>query len=262
MARCPFARWMPLPWSAGRYTAGPFRIIHHTTEGSTAAGAFATYQQGHDIPHFTIDDQFIYQHLDTDVAARALAHPPGTVETNRYSAIQFELVGFAGRPKSHASLTNVGRLCRWIESTHNVPAVWPNGLPNPPDHGRDPGHHNRNEPNWRTLGGHYGHCHVPANSHWDPAYTAEEVQIVMAVPAADAEHQIVAETAELPEMAVRASLQAKPERLGRAKKAKAARKAKGVKKGVKKAAKKISKKAVKTRKAPAKRSRKGGPWAR
>ena len=104
MARCPFARWMPLPWNAGRYVAGPFKIVHHTTEGSTAAGAFATYRQTHDVPHFTVDDQFIYQHLDTEVAATALAHPPGTVETNKHSAVQFELVGFAGRPKNRASL--------------------------------------------------------------------------------------------------------------------------------------------------------------
>jgi hypothetical protein len=91
MARCPFARWMPLPWNAGRYVAGPFKIVHHTTEGSTAEGAFQTYRQRHDIPHFTVDDQNIYQHLDTDVAATALAHPHGTVETNKHSAIQFEL---------------------------------------------------------------------------------------------------------------------------------------------------------------------------
>jgi hypothetical protein len=75
MAKCPFAQWMPLPWSAGPYVAGPFKIVHHTTEGSTAAGAFNTYRQRHDIPHFTVDDQAIYQHLDTDVAATALAHP-------------------------------------------------------------------------------------------------------------------------------------------------------------------------------------------
>ena len=164
MAKCPFAQWMPLPWSAGHYVAGPYKIVHHTTEGSTAAGAFATYQQSHDIPHFTVDEQFIYQHLDTDVAARALAHPAGTVETNRHSAIQFELVGFAGRPKKKASLTNVGRLCRWIESTHGVPPEWPNGYPNPPVNGRDPGHHNRNEQNWKTKGGHYGHCHGGARA--------------------------------------------------------------------------------------------------
>jgi len=123
---------MPLPWNAGRYVAGPFKIVHHTTEGSTAAGAFATYHQTQDIPHFTVDDQFIYQHLDTEVAATALAHPPGTVETNKHSAVQFELVGFAGKPKNRASLKNVGRLCRWIESTHGVPPEWPNGYPKPP----------------------------------------------------------------------------------------------------------------------------------
>jgi hypothetical protein len=223
MAKCPFAQWMPLPWSAGPYVAGPFRIVHHTTEGSTAASAFETYQkEKHDIPHFTVDDQIIYQHLDTDVAARALAHPAGTVETNRLSAVQFELVGFAGKPKSKASLTNVGRLCRWIESTHGVPAVWPNGFPNPPVSGNDPGHHNRNEQNWRTQGGHYGHCHVPVNDHWDPAYTADEVAFVMAVPASDAAHLTVAEAEELPAMLVRRARTAKSKRTERAKKAKSA----------------------------------------
>ncbi len=199
MAKCPFAQWKPLPWNAGHYSAGPFRIIHHTTEGSTAAGAFATYNQTHDIPHFTVDDQTIYQHLDTDLAATALAHPPGTVETNRYSAIQFELVGFAGKPKNKQSLRNVGRLCRWIEMTHGVPTVWPNGYPNPPNNGQDPGHHNRNEQNWKTKGGHYGHCHVPANVHWDPAYTEEEVDVIMSTPA-DGALELVAEKAELPAM--------------------------------------------------------------
>ena len=182
--------------------SGPFKIVHHTTEGSTAAGAFNTYRQRHDIPHFTVDDQVIYQHLDTDVAATALAHPVGTVETNKHSAIQFELVGFAGKPKKKASLKNVGRLCRWIESTHGVPAVWPNGFPNPPVNGKDPGHHNRNETNWTTKGGHYGHCHVPVNVHWDPAYTSDEVAYVMSITAADAE--LVSEKEALPAMGARA----------------------------------------------------------
>jgi hypothetical protein len=203
MAKCPFAQWMPLPWSAGPYVAGPFKIVHHTTEGSTAAGAFNTYRQRHDIPHFTVDDQVIYQHLDTDVAATALAHPAGTVETNKHSAIQFELVGFAGKPKNKASLKNVGLLCRWIESTHDVPAVWPNGFPNPPVNGKDPGHHNRNQTNWTTKGGHYGHCHVPVNVHWDPAYTADEVAFVMSISAGDAV-ELVAEKEELPAMHARA----------------------------------------------------------
>src|SRR5262245_12868817 len=216
MAKCPFAKWMPLPWSAGGYVRGPFRIVHHTTEGTTAAGAFDTYQHSHDIPHFTVDDQFIYQHLDTEIAATALAHPPGTVHTNKLSAIQFELVGFAGKPKSKASLTNVGRLCRWIENTHGVHRDWPNGYPNPPANGHDPGHHNRNQMNWETKSGHYGHCHVPVNSHWDPAYTAEEVAFVMAVPASE-DVQLVPEKEALEMMSSRAGLQRSAPRASRKK---------------------------------------------
>jgi hypothetical protein len=228
MAKCPFAQWMPLPWSAGSYVSGPFKIVHHTTEGSTAAGAVETYRKRHDIPHFTVDDKFIYQHLDTEVAATALAHPPRTVETNRHSAVQFELVGFAGKPKNKASLANVGRLCRWIESTHGVPPVWPNGFPDPPVNGKDPGHHNRNEQNWVTKGGHYGHCHVPANTHWDPAYTADEVAFVMGVPASDA-LEVVVEKHELAAMASSAkvpSSRRKPAK-GKGQKTKAGAKAAG-----------------------------------
>src|SRR3954465_10059629 len=145
MARCPFAQWMPLPWSSGHYLEGPFKIVHHTTEGNTAQGAFDTYQNTHDIPHFTIDGTTISQHVDTDTAVTALAHPHGTVETNRSHAIQIEFVGFAGQPKNPAALRLMAELCRWLEQTHDVPGVWPNGLPNPPHAGHDPGHHNRNE---------------------------------------------------------------------------------------------------------------------
>jgi N-acetylmuramoyl-L-alanine amidase-like protein len=182
MARWQRAIWMPLPWDGGHYVGhAPFKIVHHTTEGSTAEGAFATYQQPkHSIPHFTVDAAHIYQHLDTEIAARALQHT-GAVETNRSSAIQFELVGFAGRPKDRAALTNAGLLCRWIEATHGVAPVWPSGYPNPPVNGGNPGHHNRSVQNWTTKSGHYGHSHVPDNDHWDPAYTREEADFVMSV---------------------------------------------------------------------------------
>lgn len=184
MARWQRAIWMPLPWGAGRYVTGPYKIVHHTTEGSTAASAFETYQQDHFIPHFTVDADHIYQHLDTEVAATALQHHDGTVETNRSSAIQFELVGYAGKPKDRAALTNVGLLCRWIEETHGVLPVWPSGYPDPPANGNDPGHHNRSIDNWTTKSGHYGHCHIPGNVHWDPAYTREEADFVMSIGAA------------------------------------------------------------------------------
>jgi GH24 family phage-related lysozyme (muramidase) len=190
MARCPFAVWLPLPGSPGPYVGGhPFKIVHHTTEGPTADGAIETYKETKNIPHFTVDDMTVYQHADTDAAVSALRHPEGTTETNRSSAIQIELIGFAGQPKNPASLRNVARLCRWIEATHNVPQVWPNGRPNPPADGRDPGGHNRDQNTWDTQGGHYGHCHVPNNTHWDPAYTDAETDAVMqaAAPASVAD---------------------------------------------------------------------------
>jgi len=206
MAQFPRATWVPFP-GIGRYTEGPFKIIHHTTEGSTAAGAIATYRQTGSYPHFTVDRDKVYQHVDTDHAVTALAHPSGTVETNRSHAVQIELVGFAGRPKDRDALRLMIELCRWLEETHGVPRVWPNGLPNPPRHGSDPGNHNRNERNWRTKGGHYGHSQVPVNSHWDPAYTAGEANIVVPPAVPEAAHEpavagasMLAEKAELADM--------------------------------------------------------------
>jgi hypothetical protein len=190
MPKCPFAVWKPFAGSPGGYAGGhPFKIVHHTTEGSSADGAFDAYRNTNNIPHFTVDDMTIYQHVDTDQAASALKHPSGTTETNRSSAVQIELVGFASRSKSPASLQNTARLSRWIEATHGVPSEWPNGPPKPAVNGQDPGGHDRNSQNWDRLGGHYGHCHVPNNVHWDPAYTGAEVSSVMEqVPSPNVAH--------------------------------------------------------------------------
>ncbi len=179
MARCPFAVWKPISGSSGSHLGGPFKIVHHTTEGSSASGAIDTFRLKRSDPHFTVDATTIYQHIDTSGGARALRNQGGGVQTNRDSAIQIEVVGFAGRPKNRNTLENVARLCRWIEQTHSVPKVWPNGFPRPAINGRDPGGHNRDRNNWDTQGGHYGHCHVPENDHWDPGYTQDDLSIVM-----------------------------------------------------------------------------------
>jgi hypothetical protein len=178
MARCPFAEWRPVSYDAGAYTGGPFRIVHHTTEGSFIGGALAIFAE-HYAPHFVVDGEGIVQLIDTSRAATALRHS-GEPETNRLSAVQIEVVGFAGKAKDIATLENVRRLCRWIEDEHSVPRIWPAGVPVPAVNGKDAGHHNRNPLIWSTRGGHYGHEHVPNNSHWDPAYTASELAIVMA----------------------------------------------------------------------------------
>lgn len=180
MALCPFATQHPITGTSGNYTGGPFKIVHHTTEGSSAKAAFDSFAAKKSDPHFTVDQTVVYQHIDTGVAARALRHPAGGVETNRDSAVQIEVVGFAGSAKNTNTLRNVARLCRWIETTHGVPRIWPSGFPKPAHNGDDPGGHNRDAANWDAKSGHYGHCHVPDNIHWDPAYTRVEVEYLMA----------------------------------------------------------------------------------
>lgn len=179
MARCPFAVWRPISGSSGSHLSGPFKVVHHTTEGGSAQGAFAAFQKNRSDPHFTVDSTTIYQHIDTAEGARALRNDVGGVQTNRDSAVQIELVGFAHLPKDRQALNNVARLCRWIEETHGVPNVWPAGLPKPAKNGKDPGQHNRNPATWDSQSGHYGHCHVPENTHWDPGYTPAEVDFLM-----------------------------------------------------------------------------------
>ncbi len=179
MPLCPFASWDPINGPINSYTGEPFRIVHHVTDGNSYAGARSTYSVRKNEPHFTIDGEDIYQHIDTGKAARSLRNPEGGVETNRASAIQFELVGFTYESKNRAGLVSAARLCRWIEQTHSIPPAWPNGEPLPPRNGKDPGGHNRDETMWVQASGHYGHCHVPENDHWDPAYTHEELRIVM-----------------------------------------------------------------------------------
>ncbi|PWE78694.1 hypothetical protein XF30_20020 [Bradyrhizobium sp. SUTN9-2] len=171
---------MEISGSSGSYTSGPFKIVHHTTEGSSAEGAFGAFRANRSDPHFTVDSSKIYQHIDTGKAARALRNAAGGVQTNHDSAIQIEVVGFAHRTKVMATLKNVQKLCNWLEAEHGIPKVWPNGLPKPAVNGRDPGGHNRNSANWDKKGGHYGHSQVPENTHWDPGYTATEAAFVIA----------------------------------------------------------------------------------
>ena len=179
MPRCPFAQWKPISGSSGAHVGGPFKIVHHTTEGSTASGAMQAFAANRSDPHFTVDRTQIYQHIDTNEGARALRNAPGGVQTNRDSAVQIELVGFAHLPKDPQALQNLARLCRWIEQVHDVPREWPAGFPRPAKNGKDPGGHLRDARLWDTRSGHYGHCHVPENTHWDPAYSAAEARFLM-----------------------------------------------------------------------------------
>ena len=205
MARNPDAIWTPLTGREAEITGGPRKIVHHTTEGSTAKGAMEYFRQKKSDPHFTVDHLHVWQHLDTDYHGYSLRNKPaGNPETNKDGAIQIEIVGFAHLPKGLPTLENVARLCRWLEATHGIPKDWPNGHPKPARNGKDPGGHNRNAETWDNVGGHYGHCHVPKNDHWDPAYTAEEVNFLMSwqldtqMSAVERTHALPAEQLETP----------------------------------------------------------------
>jgi hypothetical protein len=76
-------------------------IIHREFESRRCFLGVSQHQKR---PHFAVDDMTIYQQSTPDQPAGALEHPPGTTEANRSSAVQIELVGFAGRAKSAAGL--------------------------------------------------------------------------------------------------------------------------------------------------------------
>src|SRR5215211_7280790 len=78
-------------------TPGAIQDRSSYDRGSTAQGAFDAFREDRSDPHFTVDATIKYQHLDTGMAARALRNRSGGVQTNRESAIQIEVVGFAHR---------------------------------------------------------------------------------------------------------------------------------------------------------------------
>lgn len=198
MPKCPFAEWDEISGAVGTYTGGPFRVVHHTTEGTSYAGARSVYAAKKADPHFTVAGSSIFQHIDTGSAARALKNPPGGVQTNRQSAVQIEVVGFAGRPKDIATLRRVAELCRWIEGEHGIPQEWPSGRPRSSSNGHDPGGHNRSAENWNAIGGHYGHSQVPENDHWDPGYTQAELAIVTPDAIFDPHDELAGVESEIP----------------------------------------------------------------
>lgn len=153
---------------SGSYAGGPFKGVFHTTEGSSASGAISSFRSNNSWPHFLIDNAGkIWQFLDTTVAARTLRNYSGGVETNRDSAIQIEIVGFAGQPQNHstAQMSALRDWMRWVESTHGVKAIGP-GRVFATRYGQNSLRFSNAQ--WDSFNGWCGHCHVPENDHWDP----------------------------------------------------------------------------------------------
>lgn len=150
--------------------AGP-KILHHTTEGASAAGAIAAYRASGSWPTFTVEWDAgklrIYQHMPLSSMARALENPPDAWETNRARCTQIEHVGFAGSTGTwpEARYIALAGFCRWIEAQTRTPrktvpgTQW--GVDRPPRLSGEAFH---------KSAGHLGHQHAPTSgtAHWDP----------------------------------------------------------------------------------------------
>ena len=169
MSWCPFAtRDDRGANDAGAFVGGPPRGVLHTTEGGTYSGARSSFDEHNSWPHFTVtfeNGHFqAYQHLSIDVAARSLEHRAGTVQTNKQSAIQIEIVGYAAHAPSFpkAYQEGIARLMRWIESNAHVARQSEVKFVAPGQETR------LSDQKWLAYVGWCGHQHVPHNSHEDP----------------------------------------------------------------------------------------------
>lgn len=149
----------------------PARVVWHTTETSAGNAAFnavaADLIRKSSEPHVLYDPttDLIGQFGPLDQSARALRND-GTTRTNRTGkvCIQIEVLGRAGTP-----FTGYWKPGPNFRALMDAIRSWgiPDRFPMPlADHYGDSAKRDRNV--WLTTGGHYGHCNVPGNEHWDP----------------------------------------------------------------------------------------------
>lgn len=152
------------------------KIVLHTTEGPTAAGAFAAYDKraglfsGGVHPHVTVDPfrRERYQHVPLTAASYSLKR--GDAD----GVIQVEIVGWADHDwtTSHLDWLGTHVLGPILEAVPTIPAVAPApflgaaagmlALPWPRGRAR------LSPSQWATVAGVLGHQHAPYDDHWDP----------------------------------------------------------------------------------------------
>jgi hypothetical protein len=159
----------------------PYRGVLHKTQstwyvpfGDPAKGQAPsrTYDGfGHDFfPEFTADDDgTIYQHMPANASGRALKNLIGGVETNRWNALQIEMVGLsdANPYQPPAQKAAVRRWMRWSESVLGIKRKFPpRGIKAyPASFGNNGLRFTADE--WRNYDGWCCHMHVPENDHGD-----------------------------------------------------------------------------------------------
>lgn len=172
--RRPIARY-----PGGAYVAqgaGLWKILLHTTEGTSIEGAMAAYRNQSAPPHFTIDlDDEAYgryvQHIPLTRSAYALRNLRGGTQTNRDHVIQIEIVGYA-RDTRHWSQRKLLLLAAFLERIMDVvPDVQLHFANFDYADSAEYGIGNTVEMSageWDAFSGILGHVHAPENTHWDP----------------------------------------------------------------------------------------------
>ena len=158
----------------GTYSGGNWRLVIHTTEGRSVAGALAAYGKSGCYPHFTVryETNERFQHVPLSRSATAMRNLSGGVETNRLHAVQVEVVGMAA--ESH--LWTPDEL-QWFAQYVVAPIreQVPFQLVAPRFVGQESGTiatttapQRFSHAEWQAFNGVCGHQHVPENHHWDP----------------------------------------------------------------------------------------------
>jgi hypothetical protein len=165
--------------NGGSWTRQPALICIHSTEGT----GWTNYQDGAVAPHFTIEPKTgeVHQHISMGHAARALAHPSGTPETNRAGVIQIEVIGTCDPVHKGDSRWNYlpsmsdaqaehirDLLDRIVDAIPKIPLTTPAKFEPYPEPSYGSNYPRMSTSTFAKAVGVIGHQHVPSNSHGDP----------------------------------------------------------------------------------------------
>ena len=117
MARCPFARWLPVtsrPLEAFRSTPKGLTLHISSNRNDTLGGIRGTFMSSNKFPsHFGIERQgAVGQYLDTQY------HDWAAERTVDYFSV--ECAATSGDQLSDAQIVSVSRLYAWLNETHNT----------------------------------------------------------------------------------------------------------------------------------------------
>jgi len=166
----PFAVKLPFVHSdGGSYVGGPPRGVLHTTQSWGYTPSVSNYYGHRNPPHVTIDrDGSIYQHFPANRAARGLKHPRFRPHTNRRSAFQIEVVGFAQNPDYPIEQVEALQdVIGWVTDNLGVEREAPLPFIGSEGWGTDAPSRMKSQ-DWKNFNAWCGHQHVPWNDHWDP----------------------------------------------------------------------------------------------